>query len=59
MMLRAGEFLAGKKDVQAAKALAELVRVSCRQYCSMTVTAVLQLWQGIGMCQDWVPELLI
>jgi hypothetical protein len=28
LMLRAGEFLAGKKDVQAAKRLAELVRVS-------------------------------
>jgi hypothetical protein len=34
LMLRSGEFLAGVKDVQAAKQLAELVRVSC---CVITV----------------------
>jgi succinate dehydrogenase/fumarate reductase-like Fe-S protein len=33
LMLRAGEFLAGVKDVQAAKRLAELVRVSACQSC--------------------------
>jgi hypothetical protein len=47
LMLRAGEFLAGVKDVQAAKRLAELVRVSvchlfgCCGYCNMCVLQLL------------------